>query len=418
MRNLWLKILHTGGATLYASVASAVGLAITTRYLGPSGRGVYAAAIAWVTLVAVFGSLSLGPVIVHQVSGRPRSEWLGVTTGTVAAILAAVTLLAWAGAAVAFVVTRGRLFSNLSPGHLVIAFAALPFLLGSDAARFILNALDRLAVANWAQISGTTAGLAGVGILVVLLGGGVRGALVAWAIGSAAVMLVMAVALLREGGDFAIRRDTAVRLLGGSGRLHMTAIGNYLFSQASVLVLNYYRPPSETGFYQLTMQLFGFALLVSSAIGTVSFGLVAQKGANGAWPEQRHLIGQSLAVVSVIAVLGYVLAPLGIRIVAGSGFLPAVPLFRTVLPALIGSTFSTVMASQWIGRGLFWQASVLTVAVGLISLASDLILIPRHGMYGALVSTLITYGTSVIGNGTMAIWVQRQWRRSLVAAPG
>jgi O-antigen/teichoic acid export membrane protein len=112
-----------------------------------------------------------------------------------------------------------------------------------------------------------------------------------------------------------------------------------------------------------------------------------------------------------------VLAPWGIRIMAGERFLPAVPLFRWMLPALVGATLSTVMASQWIGRGLFWQAAGLTVATGVLSIAIDLVMVPAHGMYGALVSTLVVYGLSIVSNLLMAAWVQRRWRAWSAARP-
>jgi hypothetical protein len=38
------------------------------------------------------------------------------------------------------------------------------------------------------------------------------------------------------------------------------------------------------------------------------------------------------------------------------------------------------------------------------------------GMHGALVSTLVTYGISMIGNGAMAVWVERQWRTAMARA--
>ena len=122
-------------------------------------------------------------------------------------------------------------------------------------------------------------------------------------------------------------------------------------------------------------------------------------------------------MVSVVAALAYLLAPLGIRIAAGERFLPAVPLFRAVLPALLGATFSAIMASQWFGRGLFWQSAVITLAVGAGSLVCDFVLIPRYGMNGAVVSTLISYAAAVVFNGAMALWVDHRWRESTAAAP-
>jgi hypothetical protein len=69
---------------------------------------------------------------------------------------------------------------------------------------------------------------------------------------------------------------------------------------------------------------------------------------------------------------------------------------------------------------MFWQTGVLTCAVGMISLLCDLAFIPAYGMRGAVISTLVTYAISVVGNGAMALWVERKWRRfvALSGTPG
>jgi O-antigen/teichoic acid export membrane protein len=328
------------------------------------------------------------------------------------ALCVALTLGGWGLAASLYVLTRGTLFQNLSPSLLALALAPLPFAIWSDAGRYLLNALNGLAAVNVTQLIGAGSSFAGALLLVYLAGGGVAGALVAVSFGSLAVgaLTLREVLRRRAGGRLRVQRTEALALLRGGLRLHLNAVGTYLFTQASVLVLNYYRSPAETGLYQMATQLFSISLVFSSAIGTVAFGVVARAGPDGAWPEHRRLLAQALGAVGVLALVAYALAPFGVRLVAGERFLPAVPLFRLLLPALVGATFSSVMASQWIGRGLFVQAAALTLAVGIASVTCDLLLVPRYGMHGAAVSTLITYGISVVGNGGLALLIERRWR--------
>ena len=70
---------------------------------------------------------------------------------------------------------------------------------------------------------------------------------------------------------------------------------------------------------------------------------------------------------------------------------------------LIGMTFSTIVSPQWIGRGYFWQAALLTIIIGMINLVANLWLIPPFGMMGAAYAFTGTYIFSVLGNGAMAI---------------
>lgn len=403
---VWKQVLHTAGASGYGIAMSVVSLFVTARVLGPEGRGLFVAANAWVGVLATFGSLSLGQVAMHVAAGRRRDEWLPDVVGSTGLILGAVVLLTWLGVAVTYVMTGGELFRHLSPGILTLAMLALPFMLAAEAARFLLNAADALRTANVAQMAGTTAGALSVVVCVVVLRGGVPGALLAALLAVVTSATFSVLHLRRLAGSFLPTLAMTRRLVGGSARLHMSTIGTYLFSQASVLILNNYRPPAETAYFQLAMQLFGMSLIGSTAIGAVAFGLVAREGPDGAWPQQRRLLGQALGLVSAVAVAAYFLAPIGIRLVAGEEFMPVVTLFRWLLLGLLGATFSSTMASQWIGRGLFWQAAALTLAVGLASVGTTAALVPRIGVNGALIGTLVAYGISIVGNGVMALRVE------------
>jgi O-antigen/teichoic acid export membrane protein len=69
------------------------------------------------------------------------------------------------------------------------------------------------------------------------------------------------------------------------------------------------------------------------------------------------------------------------------------------------------MSPQWIGRGLFWHVSVMTITMGLLNFGTGLWLIPKFGMYGAIASTLITYTISIFVNGGMAVWCEVRLKR-------
>lgn len=411
MRRLWRQVAQTGGASLVSAAASLLALVVTARALGPEGRGAYVAATSWTALFATLSSLSLGQVVVHHVAGRPREEWAGEVAGTAFALSLGAGVLGWLLCAAVYVASDGRVFGAVSAPVLATALLALPLLVWGDTARYLLGALDALHLANRAQVAGAVAIVLGLAAVVGVGGAGVRAAVAITAVGNALVGALVAVAVVRRAPALRMAGGTARLLLRGSARLHFTAVGNFLYAQATVLVLNYYRPGAETGYYQLAMQLFTAALLLPNAIGTVAFALVAREGADGAWPEHRRLLLQATGGALAVAAVGYLLAPLAVRLLAGAAFLPAVPLFRLVLLALVGATMATVMASQWIGRGLFRLVSATTLAIGVASLATDFLLIPRYGMQGALASTLVTYGIAIVGNGSLAVWIERRARR-------
>ena len=87
----------------------------------------------------------------------------------------------------------------------------------------------------------------------------------------------------------------------------------------------------------------------------------------------------------------------------GKAYESSIHLLNWLLLAGLGMTFSTLMAPQWIGQGLFLPASMLTIASGVINVALNYFLIPAYGALGAIYSVLITYALAVIVHVVMFV---------------
>jgi O-antigen/teichoic acid export membrane protein len=278
----------------------------------------------------------------------------------------------------------------------------------------LLMALDSLRIINIAIVVGTTLNLILIFALVAFAGWGVYGALCA-GIASQCVIMGMTIGYtaVRARGGIRVDLNVAKRLITGGLKLHMNAIGTLLCTHVNVLIVNHYRATAETAYYQLCTQLLNVMFILPTAVGMVVYTIVSRKGPDEAWPEHRKLLWQSLALVCGVGAVLYIAAPLVIGLLAGEKFMPAVPLLRIMLFTVVGMTFSIVMSSQWIARGLFLQVAAISAIMGVVSVSLSYLLIPRYGMYGAAYANLFTYGMSILINGGMALWVNKQWRRSL-----
>jgi O-antigen/teichoic acid export membrane protein len=416
VRETWWLIAQTSGAKIYWVLAMLMTSVITARYLGPAGRGVFVAAVGWVTLFATFGNLSLGQVIVHIATLSPKEEWLPRVIGSTIAILATITVLSWAIAGAVYLASDGRIFRHLPAGVLFIAFAALPAMLWIENANGILMAVGRLPVMNLAQTSGATVMLVLTFVALAIAGLHVQGALVAVLIAHVVTCALSAGYLLRRTGALIVIRDTIRELLGGGARLHLNALGTYLFTQANVLILNHYRTPGETAYYQLAVQLMTGLQIIPLAVSAVAYSLVAKLGPDAAWPGQRRLMAQVLLLTGAVAAGAWFIAPPAVRVIFGQEFLPTVPLFRILLGGALGMTLSIVMASQWIARGLFLQAAVVTLAIGAVTVVVNFLVVPRYGTGGAAWVTVGTYLVTMAVNLVMAVWVDRRTRAAALSA--
>jgi O-antigen/teichoic acid export membrane protein len=409
MAELWRSIGFTSGARIYGVLAGSVSLIISARMLGPEGRGDVAAAVTWALLFATIGYLSLGQVAIHRAAGRPVADWLGTTLAALFVMTGAVSVVAWIVAGGMYAATGGEAFGG-APGYAIaLGFAALPFLVWEQYGSQLLSAVDRISVYNRAEMAGRTIGVLGVVVLVGIAQFGVAGALVALLAAQFVVAAAGWRSLVRLAGPRLEYDAGTLRSMIGSGlQLHLNAVGTFLFTNATVLIVNALRGSSETGAFQAVVQLMMVGQLVPQAASLVLYGTVAREGPDRAWPANRRILLGMTGLMTLAAGIGWLLAPTLVPLLFGDEFEAAVPVFRILVFGLIGNTFSALMAPQWIGRGLFWQASALTLTLGICNVVASFVLVDAHGMKGAAYALLGVSFCSVVFNGAMAVWVQRK----------
>ena len=418
MHKLWKDIASTSGARIYALLAGIISLSVTGRLLGPGGRGTIAAITTWVQLFSTFGFLSLGQVAIHRATTLRGRPWIGATLGSLLVLAAIITALGWCIAGVLFSAARTTVFKGLPGNLLLVGFLSLPFLVWEQYGSALLTAIDQVRIYNRAQILGRTVGIVLLLYLVALLHWRETGALIAILCAQVTVAIAGIGRLVREAGE-AIRPDRAtIRELVTNGlKLHLNAIGGFLFTSTDILVITRYRGLVETGYYQMAVQLMGILLIIPQAATMVLYSKTAQLGPDGVWPYQRKMLVPLTLGATGIGAFSAFAAPWILPLAIGSGFGPTVPIFQIMTLNLIGMTFSAIMASQWIGRGLFWQSALITAAVGVLNLVANCLLVPRYGMYGSVWATVGTYLLSVAANVAMALWVERRSSAAIHAAP-
>ena len=415
MRELWGNIAHASGARAYSMLIGVLTLFLTARLLGPAGRGQVAAITAWVALFSTFSYLSLGQVALHRMADDREKKRFGILLGSLLFITIVLAPAGWLVALAMYWYDSEGAFKGLPQIPLFVGFLALPFMIWEQYGSSLLIGLERLGIYNCYQIVGRTISVVAVFVLVGGFGLGVTGVLGASLLGQ------MIVAIGGIGFLFAFARDKGVvcrpekneikALLAGGVKLHMNAIGVFIFSSVNILILNHYYGAVQTGYFQLAIQLLGLLMIIPQAASMVLFGKVTSLGPNGSWPDNKRLLIQIIMGMSLLSFVAAIIAPWGITLLAGEAFRPAVQPFQWMLLGVIGMTFSTVMGPQWIGRGYFWQAAGLTLLVGTINITVNFWLIPLQGMQGAVNAFIGTYMFSIIGNGAMAWHCQLQYNK-------
>ncbi|HUP59848.1 MAG TPA: hypothetical protein VNA69_05465 [Thermoanaerobaculia bacterium] len=417
MRETWFDIAATTAAKVYWLAAGLVITFVTARVLGPDGRGVFAAATAWVTLFSTIGYLSLPQAVIHRAATQRSTSWVAETAGTLVTIYSIVTLAGGGVAAVLYRASGGDAFDHLPGRVLVVAFLTMPFMLWFETGNALLLSIGALRLSNVAQLAGATLSMIAVLVCVGALGWGVMGALLAPLAYYGLYAVVTVGVLLSRAGIARPAMATARWFLASGLKLHLNAVGAYLVSGAHVLIVNAFRTPADTAYIQLALQLLTAMQILPMAAATVASSIIAREGSDRAWRRHRTLLVTLLSIMIVAIPIVYTLAPWLIRLIAGPEFGPAVPLFRVALCAVPGMTVSVLMAPQWIARGYFLTTAAITTALGLASVAGSWIWVPRHGTIAAAWVVVGVYWTSLAVNTGFFFFVNLAARRSSSMEP-
>lgn len=414
----WWRIIDTITARSFNFVASVAGIIVISRMLGPGGQGTYAAATAWIGLVATTAGLSLGLVSHYRIQARGKEAWDGAIFSSLLIFLLALSLTACAFVITAHFLSSGGFFGHLPSSTLVIAVLLLPLLIWDEYASNLLANADRIQIYNRLQIAGRFVGLALLVLLVVFLGVGVNGALIALVVGQALIAIGSFSVLWRmHRGPLRVVREEIRQLIHGALRLHLAAIGAFLLSQSSVLVLNELTSKSVVGWYHLAWQIVTVAMIVPQAASLILYAKIAASGPDQAWPTYKHITVGVMGFMIALIPLAYLFGPTIIIYMAGESFQESAELFRILLPTVLGMSFAQLMTPQWISRGIFVPMSIITIITAGAHVLVSIALVKSNGVTGAAWATTLILGVmTLLVQGYFFFWCERRYRTNQTVA--
>lgn len=412
MQEIWRKIFSTVWARVVDVLAGLLTVMLTAHWLGPEGRGIIVSSLAWVGLYSTFGAFGLGQVVIYRAS-KGQSEWLERAIGPLITVTLIVSILSWI-TVVLLDQLNSSIFGAIPRQVLACAYLMLPFLLWEQYSAPILTALNRVDLHNRAKIIGRTLGLVLVGTAYLLRAN----------VALVTLCLVCVQAWISLGGTNFIFSKISIQkliisasnfselksMLGSGLKLLPNSVGTYMILSTDIILINWYCGNAEAGFYQIATQIVSMLLLVPHAASYILYGNVASLGADHAWAEQKKVMFYVLILVLLSCLCAWYTSKEIIVLLAGAKFERSANALQLLLIAVPGMAFSILMAPQWIARGLFLQASSITVSCGLLNLIAGLLLIPHYQLFGSIYSTILTYLLSLAINGGMYLYVESRVR--------
>lgn len=389
LQNIVETLIFRGLSTPIALVL----VVVQSRFLAPGGRGQFVLVVLSVTILSrLFGQLGLA------VTNRMQQHGMELRRLVQRAFALAVLLGLGGGAAI---VGWGHVQRGIGVELAAIAAVALLPNIVWQSVSGVLLGLGRVRVWNWIQALPPILTLAGMLVLVVAYDGGVRGALVAWALAHAITAVVALAATRHVWAPFAVDDLFDAALARLAITMGAVQVVNLISYRIELFILDRYRGIGAVGVYSISMQAAEAIWLVAAAIATSITAPAVQEDELGAQRLVARSALRGLAYTAIVAAIVGIAGPLLIPLLFGHDFRHAARPLAFLLPGIVAYAPVSILVVYLSVRRGRPRLSLAVAVVGLIvTAAASVVLIPRHGASGAALSSTIGY----VAGGTVA-WI-------------
>ena len=394
MKGLWSLMLRshlilTGAVDLALVTLAMLSGILVARLLGPAGRGEYAVAILWPSVIVALGTLGVREALTYEQARASYPPPMLVGTAMVLAGVQSILLvgLGW--------LLIPLLTNAQNPG---VTHASLLFLLvipTNLVAQYGLGLLQgslEISAFNALRLTVSIFYLAAVLIIWLLDAATIWNLTLGLLVANACTALAtLTVVLRRIGIKLSVDITLFRRILGYGLRNHVGSISSMLNQRADQMLMAILITPKQLGWYVVAVSVSSLTRLASNTFATLTFPKVA-----GATPtEQRRLTGlysrlNAMTTLSLGLVL-MLLIPGLVPLVYGREY------SASIVPAeiLVVATLFVAIGQAWAGslRGLGRpsepaKAEIISLVVTVVGLA---LLLKPLGIIGAALTSLAAY---------------------------
>jgi len=415
------SVLWTSSALATGQLLSITTALLTSRLLGPAGKGLVNAVTTWTQLLCWVSILGLGKAAQVRIAsssphGSERGEAARVSLGNGLAFALVV------GVPVALIgaVTVAHLVAGLAPGAgtlAVWAIVAMPISLMALIVSAVQIGLGRRHIFNLAQVASPAVTLV-LTLVFVVVSHLTPGRLVAAFIIGAIVSLI-AGAWGLPWGTAALELRTFRQDLKFGLRLHAADLLVLTSLRLDVLVMSALFPAVQIGLYGAANSALMPVLILTSGSSALLTAKVANMAASRD-PDVPVLHLQAAAVLrearkyALVSLAGGValaaLSPVLVRVVLGSAYGPAVKLIWILMPGYVCLGFSAIVAAGAEGMRRPWVGVVGETASTILTLILLPVLLPRLGAEGAAIASTAAYGVAAVACAYGLVTISRRGR--------
>lgn len=381
--------LNAVGSVVALSVGFATSI-LLADWLGPADRGLLALMVTVGGIGLALTGLGIPTAVTYFASRRdaPHGAILGDTLVYGAVLAVVLVPAAW--------FLSGALADVFAHGHggrvWALAAVLVPLTFLDWTTHNQLLGKLRFGRYNVLVILSKVATLSLVVALVAFAGLGVAGALAA-TLAASLVMIGGALGPVLAAGRPRLDRRLLRRMTRYGVRVQAGTLMQLLNYRFDVLVLGLFRPLDQVGAYFVAEFLAELVLTVAQSFGTSILPLVTRS--EGTAEQERMTIAalRHHTVIAAAATIGNaVFSPLVILFALRGRYDDALLPFFVLLPAMLPLGTGAVVAGDLRGRARPGLSSIYAGLAVVVTVALDFALIPRLGMLGAALASVVAYG--------------------------
>lgn len=389
----FLLIMMSSGGTIFLSLISGI---ITTRGLGPDGRGATAMIQAWTLTLSWASALGFANAMVFYQSKRFAKPSTALATAM--SVIPALGVIGIVAGQLLVPVGMGQ--QSAETKYLAHIFlCGVPLILATEASWALLMANHRFRLLGAIRTLQPFLYVAGLVICIVL---GRLSPATVLAAQALSYLLTSVVSYTSLAGTVGLAKPSLALLRRGLSygfRLQGVAMGQLVTARLDLMMLPAFVTATAVGFYSVSVNVASMIMSVFGSLALVVFPVAATQNDDDAMRTvergTRVTVYGGLLAISAIAVI----APWLIPFVYGREFHGAVLPLWLLLPGVVMWATNSVLGAGLESCGRPGRASLAQVAGLVVTAVGMIIALPRWGIVAAAVVSSVAYTATCLATG-------------------
>jgi O-antigen/teichoic acid export membrane protein len=286
-----------------------------------------------------------------------------------------------------------NLMKGADPGAFYAVLVVVPFVVLQTYLMGIAQGLERFREYNFQQIVPNVLALLGMVVVLLWLDLGLTAAV--WTQVGIMIFTCLWIAV-RVNRLAPIRPRLDLDLVRGmvtfGGLSHVQTLAATSHMRIDQALLGYLSDPAQVGMYTVAVNLTSLLLRIPDALGTVLFPRLAASDEAAAHRATATVCRHTFALM-VLGAAGYALAgPFVLRFLYGSRFEASIAPMLILLPGVAMMALYLLLTRNFTSRNRQHVNAVAAVTALVLNVALNFWLIPKWGIRGSAVSSVVSYG--------------------------